>query len=90
MSGMAPLRVVVFALYVPVLGAVVVPVWQCLFLLVRLQPAGLLAVPYGAALWLVGRRALRVLRDPGADPRPDLVLTLAADALIAVLLVSAV
>ncbi len=83
------LRVAVFVLYLPVLGAVAVLIWQCLFLLVRLQPAGLLAAPYGAVLWLVGRRALRALRDKDGRPWLDLALTLVADALIAVLLASA-
>jgi hypothetical protein len=88
MKDAAALRVAVFVLYLPVAGAVAVALWQALYLLLRLQPAAAFGLLYAAVLWLVLRRAVRVLR--GGVPRPwaDLALLLVADALIGFLLVS--
>ena len=79
------LRLAVFVLYLPVLGAGALFVWQCLFLLAHGQAAGLFGLLYGGVLVLIARRAARVLRGEVPRPWADLAATLVADALIAVI-----
>ena len=82
---MTALRLAAFLSYLPVLGALALLVWQCLFLLLHAQRAGLFGLAYAAAGFLLGRRAARVVR--GGIPRPwlDLALLIAADALLGVI-----
>lgn len=80
---MTSLRLAVFVLYLPVLGAGALLVWQCLFLLTHAQAAGLFGVPYAAILFLIGRRAARIVRGDVARPWADLAAVLVADALLA-------
>jgi hypothetical protein len=80
------LRLAVFVLYLPVLGAGALLVWQCLFLLVHGEAAGLFGVLYAAGIFVLGRRAARVVKGEVPRPWPDLAAALAADALLAVIL----
>lgn len=82
---MASLRLAVFVLYLPVLGAGALLVWQCLFLLLHGQPAGLFGLLYAGVLFLIGRRAARIVRGDIARPWADLAAALIADALLAVI-----
>lgn len=83
---MTAVRLATFLSYLPVLGALAFLSWQCLFLLIHAQGAGLFGFAYAGAAVLLGRRAARALR--GRLPRVwiDLVLLLAADALLAAVL----
>jgi hypothetical protein len=80
------LRVAVFVLYLPVLGAGALLVWQCAFLLAHGQMGGLFGLLYAGVLFLVGRRAARIVRGDIPRPWADLAATLAADALLAIIL----
>lgn len=80
------LRLAVFVLYLPVLGAGALLVWQCLFLLAHGAPAGLFGLLYAAVMVLLGRRAARVVRGEIPAPWADLAAALLADALLAVIL----
>lgn len=82
---MTALRLAAFVLYLPVLGAGALLVWQCLFLLLHGAVAGLFGVVYAGGLFVVGRRAARVLKGQVPRPWPDLVAALVADALLAVI-----
>jgi hypothetical protein len=79
---MKALRLAAFLAYLPVLAALSLLIWQCLFLLLQAQRAGLFGLAYTAALVLLARRSARALR--GEIPRLwlDLVLLLAADSLL--------
>ena len=79
------LRLAVFVLYLPVLGAGLMLVWQCLFLLLHGQTAGLFGLLYAGILFLIGRRAARVLKGGIPPPWADLAAALVADALLAVI-----
>lgn len=85
---MTILRAAVFVLYVPVLGAGAFLVWQCAFLLAHGEKTGLLLVPYAGVLYLIGRRAARIVRGGVPEPWADLAAALAADALLAVILLN--
>lgn len=87
MQAMAAPRILVAALYLPVLGALALLAWQCLFLLLHDAPAGLFGLLYAGAAFLLGRRAARIVRGVPETPRLwlDAVLLLAADVLIGVL-----
>lgn len=78
-------RVFAFALYVPVLLAVASLLPKCLFLLLKGHPIGLYGLAYGAALYIAGQRAVRLVKGEVASPWLDLVLALTADALLAVI-----
>ena len=80
------LRLAVFVLYLPVLGAGALLVWQCAFILAHGEKAGFLILPYAAVLFLIGRRAARIVRDDIPKPWADLAAALAADVLLAVIL----
>ncbi len=82
---MTGLRLVVFALYLPVLGAGALLVWQCLFLLLHGQIAGLFGLLYTGALVLLGRRAVRIVKGEVPKPWGDLAAALVADALLALI-----
>ena len=79
------LRLAVFVLYLPVLGAGALLVWQCAFILAHGEKAGLLLLPYAGILFLIGRRAARIVRGDIPKPWADLVAALAADALLGVI-----
>lgn len=81
------LRLAVFVLYLPVLGAGALLVWQCLFLLLHGQAAGLLGLVYSGALFLLGRRAARIVKHDVSPPWGDLAAALVADALLGVILI---
>ena len=82
---MKSLRLAVFVLYLPVLGAGALLVWQCLFILLHGMPTGLLMLPYGGVLYLIGRRAARVVKGEVPAPWPDLIAALIADALLGII-----
>lgn len=79
------LRLIVFVLYIPVLGAVASLIPKCVMLLVHGRPVGLYGAAYAVALWFVGRRAVRVLRGEIPKPWLDLLLAILADCLLAVI-----
>ncbi|HXT01094.1 MAG TPA: hypothetical protein VN915_10490 [Elusimicrobiota bacterium] len=79
------LRLAAFLCYLPVLGALALLTWQCAFLLARAQGAGAFGAAYAGAAYLLGRRAARVVRGDAARPWLDLLLLLAADALLGVI-----
>lgn len=81
------LRLAVFVLYLPLLGAGALLVWQCLYLLLRGQAAGAFGAVYAGILFLVGRRAARIARGEIPAPWGDLAATLAADALLAIIFI---
>lgn len=82
---MTALRLAVFVLYLPLLGAGALLVWQCAFLLFHGAGAGLFGFLYAGGLFVIGRRAARVVKGQVARPWPDLAATVAADALIGVI-----
>jgi hypothetical protein len=79
------LRLAAFLAYLPVLGALALLVAQCAFLLAHAQGAGFVGLPYAGAAFLLGRRAARVARGEVLRPWLDLVLLVAADALLGVI-----
>lgn len=81
------LRLAVFVLYLPVLGAGLLLVWQCLFLLLHGQAAGLFGLLYAGVLFLIGRRAARILKGGIPPPWIDLAAALAADVLLAAIFI---
>ncbi|HEX4047347.1 MAG TPA: hypothetical protein VH309_05910 [Elusimicrobiota bacterium] len=86
---MTALRLAAFLAHLPVLGALALLCWQCLFLLIHARAAGLFGLLYAAVLVLLARRAARVLRGQVPRPWTDLVLLLAADSLLGVVFFSA-
>jgi hypothetical protein len=82
---MTALRLATFLAYLPVLGALALLSWQCLFLLLHARTAGLFGLLYAGVLVALGRRAARVLRDDASRPWLDLLLLLAADVLLGVI-----
>jgi hypothetical protein len=79
------LKLAAFLAYLPVLGALALLCWQCLFLLIHGQGAGLFGLAYTGVMILLGRRAARVLRGQTGRVWLDLTLLLAADALLGVI-----
>ena len=86
---MKALRLAAFVAYLPVLAALALLSWQCLFLLIHAQKSGLAGVGYAGVLVLLARRAVRAVS--GRLPRlwPDLALLLAADGLLGIVFFTA-
>jgi hypothetical protein len=85
MEPVTALKLTTFLFYLPVLGALGLLSAQCAFLLAHASGAGLFGLAYGGALFLLCRRAARVLRGEIARPWIELLLLLAADALLGVI-----
>jgi hypothetical protein len=76
------LRLVAFVLYIPPLLAISALVFRTLQLLLVGQAAGLFGLLYAGAVFLLGRRAVRMLKDPTRKPWADVALLSAADLLL--------
>jgi hypothetical protein len=76
------LRLVAFVLYIPPLLALLALVFRTLQLLIGGQAAGLFGLVYGGVIWLLGRRAVRVLKDAARKPWADVALLSIVDLLL--------
>lgn len=83
---MSARRWLAIAAYIPLVAALGWMTAVCLLLLLRREPAGLYAVPYGlGAAWMTARAArLKRPREEDEDPPTlEIALALTADALLA-------
>lgn len=85
---MKPPRFIVAALFIPVLLLLLSLMYKTVYLLAHGQTAGLYALPYAVALWLVGRRSVRAWKGELERPWLDVCLLLIADGIWAFLVVS--
>lgn len=75
-------RVLAFCLYLPPLLAVLALVFRTIQLAIAGNPASLFGLLYAGVLWLLGRRAARVVNDASRRPWADVALLSLVDLLL--------
>jgi hypothetical protein len=76
------IQLIAFILYIPPLLAISTLIFRTVQLLIGGHPASLFGLLYAGVLWLLGRRAVRVLKDPARKPWADVALLSVVDLLL--------